>query len=152
MNISNIIEEFIIDTIGEDMMLQLSRNDLANYFNCAPSQINYVLSTRFTPQRGYVCESKRGSGGFVTVIRLKDDKEPLLISILKDIDDSDYFTFNKATSILNRLERDNIITDGEIKLIASAISDKALSLPIDVNSKLRKQIFKEVIYEILKRD
>ena len=55
-NISDIIEAFLLDTLGDDDTLSISRNELANYFSCAPSQINYVLSTRFTPERGYTVE------------------------------------------------------------------------------------------------
>ena len=62
-NLSDIIEEFILNTIGSDDTLNLSRNELANFFNVSPSQINYVLSTRFTIDRGYLTESKRGGGG-----------------------------------------------------------------------------------------
>ena len=67
-NLSDLIEAFLLRTQGEDDMLQISRNELANYFSVAPSQINYVLSTRFTPDRGYTVESRRGGGGCVTVV------------------------------------------------------------------------------------
>ena len=59
-NISDMIEAFLIDTLGDDEYLDISRNDLANYFNVAPSQINYVLTTRFNYERGFLTESKRG--------------------------------------------------------------------------------------------
>ena len=67
-NISDVIEQFLLDSLGEDDSLELSRNELANYFSCAPSQINYVLATRFTPDRGYAIISKRGGGGGIRVI------------------------------------------------------------------------------------
>ena len=62
-NISDIIESFLLETLGDNDTLNISRNELANYFACAPSQINYVLSTRFTPDRGYLIESRRGGAG-----------------------------------------------------------------------------------------
>ncbi|MGN1208056.1 MAG: CtsR family transcriptional regulator, partial [Christensenellales bacterium] len=69
-NVSDIIEEFILSTIGDEQSLNLSRNELANFFNVSPSQINYVLSTRFTLDRGYQTESKRGGGGYIVLKRI----------------------------------------------------------------------------------
>ena len=66
-SISDIIEKFILDNLGESDEIDISRNELANFFSCAPSQINYVLETRFTVDRGFVKESKRGGGGFVII-------------------------------------------------------------------------------------
>ena len=77
-NISDIIESFLLETLGDNDTLNISRNELANYFACAPSQINYVLSTRFTPDRGYLIESRRGGGGFITVARLSQEPDELL--------------------------------------------------------------------------
>lgn len=65
MRISDIIEEFIKDMLDEDNSVTLQRNDLAEHFNCVPSQINYVISTRFTPIHGYYVESQRGGGGYI---------------------------------------------------------------------------------------
>ncbi len=71
-NISDVIEKFLIDAIGGDRSIVINRNELADYFSCAPSQINYVLATRFTLDRGYVIQSRRGGGGYVTLIRISD--------------------------------------------------------------------------------
>ena len=77
MNLSDIIEDFILKTIGEDSSLNLSRNELANFFNVSPSQINYVLSTRFTFDRGFETESKRGGGGYIVLKKLNLDDDYL---------------------------------------------------------------------------
>ena len=63
-NISDIIERFLLDSLEKSDRISISRNELADYFDCAPSQINYVLSTRFTLDRGYIIESRRGGGIF----------------------------------------------------------------------------------------
>ena len=76
-NISDVIENFLTELFGDENSILISRNDLAQYFNCAPSQINYVLSTRFTVDKGYAVESKRGGGGYVTLIKLTDDEHYL---------------------------------------------------------------------------
>ena len=63
MRMSDMIEEFIKDLFDDDDYIEIQRNDLAEHFNCVPSQINYVISTRFKPSQGYYVESKRGGGG-----------------------------------------------------------------------------------------
>ena len=150
LNISNIIEEFIKSTLGEEEKLELSRNDLANYFSVAPSQINYVLTTRFNVDRGYVVESRRGGGGSVTIIRISQDESESIPAIIKEIDTQPDLTFNKAVDILNRLVAADIITQEEAVIIKSSISDKALSTPTKVEG-LRKNIFKEILLGIMRR-
>lgn len=150
MNISDIIEEFIISTLGNEEKLQLSRNDLASYFAVAPSQINYVLSTRFNVDKGYVVESKRGGGGSVTIIRISQNAEDIIPNILKEIDKVNELTFNKASDILERLVFEDIITESEAEIIKSSISDKALALPMKTDG-LRKNIFKEILIGLMRR-
>ena len=70
--ISDIIENFILSTLGKDDSIDLSRNELADYFKCAPSQINYVLTTRFNLNRGYIIQSQRGGGGYIKLLKIKD--------------------------------------------------------------------------------
>ena len=150
LNISNIIEEFIKSTLGEEEKLELSRNDLANYFSVAPSQINYVLTTRFNVDRGYVVESKRGGGGSVTIIRISQAENEIIPAIIKEIDKAPDLTFNKAVDILQGLVARGIITKDEAIIIKSSISDKALSTPTKCEG-LRKQIFKEILLGIMRR-
>ena len=68
-SVSDIIEEFIMSSLDEDKFIEISRNDLAKFFSCVPSQINYVLNTRFTLNRGFLVESQRGGGGYIKVVR-----------------------------------------------------------------------------------
>jgi len=150
LNISDIIEEFIKSTLGDEEKLQLSRNDLANYFAVATSQINYVLSTRFNVDKGFVVESKRGGGGSVTIIRISQNAEDIIPNILKEIDKVNELTFNKASDILDRLEFEQIIDASEKEIIKSAISDKALALPMKTDG-LRKNIFKEILIGLMRR-
>ena len=81
--ISDIIEEFIMSSLDDDDFIELSRNDLAKFFSCVPSQINYVLNTRFTPNRGFVIESQRGGGGYIKVVRVKDNNSNFLTTALE---------------------------------------------------------------------
>jgi len=144
-NISDIIENFILSNIGDDSIIQLSRNELAGHFNCVPSQINYVLSTRFTPERGYVVESRRGGGGYITVIKIKSGDQYEEISKL--IGDS--ITNKEGEHILIRLIDEGYLSQREAKLIYSCISDKALSSASDPKA-IRAEILKNLLTEILK--
>ena len=149
--ISDIIEEFILSALADDDLLQLSRNDLATFFSCAPSQINYVLSTRFTPEKGFIIESKRGGGGCINLIRITDDKENVLKSIYNYLCEEGTLEYNKLLHILERLEKDGIIDNKESELLKITMSDKALANPVNITARLRAQMLKEIVLNLSKR-
>lgn len=147
-NISDLIENFIIETIGSEDSLNLSRNELANFFNVSPSQINYVLSTRFTLNRGYLTESKRGGGGYILIKKI-DLKDDYLSNLIKNLDfDLDYTT---CLYILENLQKNNFINSDEYSIIKSAISPKSLSSPFKIENNLRHNIFKNILINIQNR-
>ena len=149
MTVSDIIERFLLETLGDELSVNFNRNELAAYFSVAPSQINYVLATRFTPERGYITESRRGGGGSVTLIRVSENADDVL---LRYIDEtlSDGIEYGKACQIIERLVTDEVFTQSEGQLIKAAISDKALVAPTMVKSRLRGSILKSVLLETLK--
>ena len=149
MTVSDIIEKFLLDTLGDELSVNFNRNELATYFAVAPSQINYVLSTRFTPERGYVIESRRGGGGYITLIRVSQNVDDMLSGYI-DQTLSDGIDYGKACQILERLTVDGIFTESEAQLIKAAISDKALLAPTVAKNKLRGSILKCVLLETLK--
>lgn len=149
-NLSDEIEQFILSIFTDDNRLKLSRNDLAHYFSVAPSQINYVLSTRFNLDKGYVIESKRGGGGFITIVRISETKEDTLASVLQELDGIEALSFNRASSFLQRLEREEIITEQESDIIKSAISDRAMGA-VTQSASVRKIIFKEILIGLIGR-
>lgn len=151
-SISDIIEEFILSALADDNLLQLSRNDLATFFRCAPSQINYVLSTRFTPERGFVIESKRGGGGCINLIRLNEDKEDVLKSLYDFLQEEGSLEYSKFLHILNRLEDDGIISEQESNILKVAMSDKALANPVNITARLRAQMLKEIVLNLAKKE
>jgi transcriptional regulator CtsR len=135
--------------MGDDEKLMLSRNELANFFSCAPSQINYVLSTRFTPERGFIIESRRGGGGFITVIRISVPPESAYDEFLsRPI--SEGLSYVKAGQLLERMTGDGIITAREAGLLRSAISDKALVAPTLIKDGLRASIMKSLLLQLTK--
>lgn len=149
MTVSDIIERFLLDTLGDELSVNFNRNELAAYFAVAPSQINYVLATRFTPERGYVIESRRGGGGSITLIKVNENADDVLIGYI-DKTLSDGIEYGKACQIIDRLCDDGIFTQSEGQLVKAAISDKALLAPTVAKNKLRGSILKSVLLETLK--
>ena len=86
MRMSDVIEEFIKEMFEDsENSIEIQRNELAEHFNCVPSQINYVISTRFKPSQGYYVESRRGGGGHITIKKVKNDKEDYIMHIINNI-------------------------------------------------------------------
>ena len=150
-NISDLIESFLIDLFGDESSIYISRNELAQYFNCAPSQINYVLSTRFTLDKGFAIESRRGGGGYVTLVRLNDEDSYIAELVRNSIGDK--ISFQRVCQILDRLEGDGIISHREKEIAKSMTSDKAI-LSYDKLSKevVRAGIFKSFLTLLMKAD
>ena len=142
-NISDMIEEFLLDTLGEAEHLDISRNELANYFNVSPSQINYVLSTRFNFERGYIIESKRGGGGHISIIKAVDDTPEWVNDVLARLNDS--IDYRQACYILDEMQQKEIIKEGETEVLKIAISPNALSNPFKMENKLRASILRRVL-------
>lgn len=149
MTVSDIIEQFLLETLGDDASVNFNRNELAAYFSVAPSQINYVLSTRFTPERGFVIESRRGGGGSIKLVKLTENADDALVKYIEETLNAGV-EYGKACQIIDRLKDDGVYTDSEARLIKAAISDKALVAPTIAKSKLRGSVLKSILIETLK--
>lgn len=147
--ISDIIEAFIMEQLDEFDHIDLSRNELASYFNCAPSQINYVLSTRFTHPRGFIIESHRGGGGYISLQRVDMDKNTYLKNLLTSTigDEVDY---NTSLQILETLQRKKFLSQHEVELLRGVLSNKTLATPLKLENKLRANILRNIIINIIK--
>ncbi|MEA4814090.1 MAG: CtsR family transcriptional regulator [Oscillospiraceae bacterium] len=145
MGISDLIEEFIRQSLEDaDGVIELQRSDLAQRFNCVPSQINYVMSTRFSPEHGYIVESRRGGNGYIRITRVHVDRQTLLMSVINTIGDSlDYASAKAITQ--------NLVDSGAIELdvgraLLAAVSDRALAAAErDERNMIRADIYKQVI-------
>lgn len=146
--ISDIIEEFIMSSLDDDQFIELSRNDLAKFFSCVPSQINYVLNTRFTVNRGFVVESQRGGGGYIKVLRVQDNNNNFLKNALEIC--SKPISLLEGNQILEHMKTKNLISEREFHLLQSAISAKSLNNPINIENKLRANMMQQVIIETMK--
>lgn len=147
--ISDIIEEFILEQLDDTDYINLSRNELANFFNCAPSQINYVLSTRFTEPKGFLIESHRGGGGYIKLERVNLNKNNYIKQLLSTTL-NDEIGYNECLTILANLCNLKIISDETSKILGYALTSKALALPVRIENKQRANILKNVLINILK--
>ena len=147
--LSDIIEAFIKQRFNEnrDNIIFIQRNELADHFRCAPSQINYVLTTRFTYERGYLIESKRGGGGHIAIKQLEYDssnkREELINQSIRDA-----MTYHNAIALLKDLLESGVIKEREYEIMKIAINDRSL-ISTDNKNKVRADILKGMIMIIL---
>lgn len=149
--LSDTIESFI-KTLMEDesAAIELRRNELAEHFQCAPSQINYVLATRFTPDHGYVIESRRGGGGYIRIVRIKSSsREELLQSVYQRIGVS--ISFQDALRIIDHLKMERIVSQDEAELMAAALSPQAVPLPLSMKDALCAGTLRSMVLSLAKR-
>ena len=148
MRISDIIEDFIKEMLDDDNQEAIiQRNDLAEHFNCVPSQINYVISTRFTPVQGYYVESQRGGGGYIRIRKVNVTHSDYLMHIINNIGNS--ITAKEAEIFIKNMQENDLITEEEEKLIRSATNDKALSVANNMKDTLRANILKNMLITLV---
>ncbi len=150
--LSDTIEQFIKELMSEyEGKIELQRNELAQHFNCAPSQINYVLATRFTPDKGYIIESRRGGGGYIRVLRLSvETSEHLFRLVTTRI--GDQISERDAQDVICRLVESNAVAKREGALMHAAVSDKALNIPALLKDKIRAGILKQMLLVLLSKE
>ena len=142
---SDLIEMFIKELLEDnaDEMIEIQRNELASYFKCAPSQINYVLTTRFSMDKGYLIESQRGGGGSIKIVHVKADNDDLFANVLHEI--GDRLTKLKADQILEFLEKQELISAREGKIMRAAVSDRSIMAPVNIKNEMRAGILKGML-------
>lgn len=148
MRLSEVIEEYIKALMGDsDEFVEFGRNELAEYFNCVPSQINYVISTRFSPERGYYVESKRGGGGNIKIKRIDITKDRYIMHLINSIETS--LSQQEAEIIIKNLQGYNIIDAKTAKLLKVTTNDKVLGLPKEYRDDVRTRIFKNILINLI---
>ena len=147
MRMSDMIEEFIKELFDESDYIEIQRNDLAEQFNCVPSQINYVIATRFKPAQGYYVESKRGGGGHITIKKMNISKSKYIMHLIESIDDE--ITSQEADLFIINLLSYDVITKEQAKLLKVATSDNVLIVPSGYRDLLRASIFKNMLINLV---
>ncbi|MBQ9804975.1 MAG: CtsR family transcriptional regulator [Clostridia bacterium] len=143
--IAQMIEEMLNQSGGT---LELQRNEMANRLGCVPSQISYVISSRFTPERGYVIESRRGGGGCIRIVRKQMSTDEYLMHFFCAIGDS--IDEGEAIAYLKNLLGNGCISEREFQISYAALSGASLSsVPPMYRNAARADIFKQMILALM---
>ena len=154
MRLSDSIEHFIKTLLTEDSAeVELKRNELAEYFGCAPSQINYVLATRFSPDHGYVTESRRGGGGYIRIVRVvQTGAQRLMYLVNERIGET--LSEDECARLLSQLKEQRVISGEEASVMCAAVSGRAMGVPIPdaLKDALRARMMKSMLLAIAARN
>lgn len=146
MGISDLIANFLQSSLeeAENGVLEIQRSDLAQRFNCVPSQINYVMSTRFSPEHGYIVESRRGGNGYIRITRVQVDRQTLLMHVINSLGDE--VDLPSARAILGNLMQSGAMEESIGRALLAAVGDKALGAVSRENrDAVRADIMKQVL-------
>lgn len=147
MSMSNIIADMILDMLREGGETEIQRNELAQTLGCVPSQINYVISSRFTPEQGYIVESRRGGGGYIRIARIKYDKSAMLMHVVNTVGTA----IDEATcrAHIYNLNYQDILSADASRLMLAATDDRCLrEVPPELKDKVRAAIFKQMLLNV----
>ncbi len=141
---SNIIEAWIKEMIqAQNGAVELKRNELAGQFNCVPSQINYVISTRFSPERGYIVESRRGGGGYIKIQQVLPKEGGALMHVINMI--GERISDRDAQVLVRNCYDNDLISEKEAKIMVAALSDRSIPIQQPERDVLRARIFKNIL-------
>ncbi|WP_064091187.1 CtsR family transcriptional regulator [Rossellomorea aquimaris] len=145
-NISDIIESYLKNVLelSESEIVEIKRSEIADKFQCVPSQINYVINTRFTIERGYVVESKRGGGGYIRIMKVKAHDQVHLIDQLVSLI-TQTISQNTAADIIFRLVEEDIISEREAKIMLSVMDRSIIRVDLPERDILRGRMLKAML-------
>lgn len=146
MRTSDIVAKRILELIeqSEKQTAEIRRNELASALGCVPSQINYVLSSRFTPEQGFIVESRRGGGGFIRITRVKVNRSTAIMHLISSI--GNHLDRGISRAMLENMNHSGVIDERTAMLIDAALSDTSLcNVPHERRSAVRADIFKNML-------
>ena len=145
MKVSDIIAERILRILEQaEGSAEIQRNELAGSIGCVPSQINYVLSSRFTQEQGYLVESRRGGGGYIRITRMKMDKGAAFMLIVNSIGEE--VDASIARVILENMTYSNLLSPQNARVISAAISPRCYrDVPAEAQGRLRASLLKTML-------
>ncbi len=131
-----------------DGTLEIQRKTIADQFGCVPSQVNYVIRTRFTCERGYIVESKRGGGGYLRISRVEPRTQTnYLMHVVNTIGET--ISFQTATVFIKNMVDNEYLTTREGRIILSGLSDNKLPLPLPMRDAVRATLLKNMLLSIM---
>jgi transcriptional regulator of stress and heat shock response len=145
-NISDIIEQYLKEVLemSERELVEIKRSEIADKFQCVPSQINYVINTRFTIEKGYVVESKRGGGGYIRIMKVQSHDNAHLIDQLLSVISS-RISQSSAEHVIFRLVEEDVISTREAKIMLSVIDRSVLYIDLPYRDELRSRMLKAML-------
>lgn len=149
-NISDIIEGYLKSIIEheDNGIVEIKRNEVAEKFQCVPSQINYVIKTRFTLERGYAVESKRGGGGYIRIYRVQtNSRKELLDHVVESVQEGASYTM--AEDVIYRLIAEQVISKKEARLMLAAVEPAVLNYPLPERDMIRARILQAMLFSLL---
>lgn len=148
MRMSDMVAQYILDMLKQQNgNAEIQRNELAGTLGCVPSQINYVITSRFTPEQGYIVESRRGGGGYIRITRIKMDKQNAIMHIVNSIGRT--LDNSSAEIMINNMLLQSIINEETAKLMLAALSERCFAdVPQSYRDYLRAAIFKNMLLTI----
>lgn len=148
MKLSDSIANYILQLLDDGGSAEIKRNELANTMGCVPSQINYVLTSRFTPEQGYRVESRRGGGGYIRITRIYQDSNSALAHIIRSIGDQIDGVTSRA--VVKHLLETGMISSPVANVMAAALSDRSLQGLMQPScDRVRASILKHMIMALL---
>ncbi|MCY9546262.1 CtsR family transcriptional regulator [Lysinibacillus xylanilyticus] len=148
-NISDIIEGYLkqVLELGGEGHIEIKRSEIADKFQCVPSQINYVINTRFTAERGYLVESKRGGGGYIRILRVRANSQiDLIDDVLRQIEGG--ASQIMAEDLVYRLIDEQVISKREAKIILAAVDRSTIDLQLPLRDNIRAKILRAMLTTI----
>ncbi len=148
MRLSDMLTQYIMEMIETEGNAEIRRRELADRFGCVPSQINYVLTSRFTPEQGYIIESRRGGGGYIRIKRVVADKSEALMHIINSIGaELDNIT---AQVMINNMKSASIISSEAARLLLTAGADRTLhDVPPSHRDRVRAAVYKNMLLALI---
>ncbi len=145
-NISDIIENYLkqVLELSDEDLVEIKRSEIADKFQCVPSQINYVINTRFTIERGYLVESKRGGGGYIRIMKVQSHSSAQLIEHLQSLFHN-RISQASAEDVIMRLVQEEVITKREAKIMLSVIDRSVLYIDLPYRDELRARMLKAML-------
>jgi transcriptional regulator of stress and heat shock response len=145
-NISDIIENYLkqVLDISDSDLVEIKRSEIADKFQCVPSQINYVINTRFTIERGYIVESKRGGGGYIRIMKVHTDDHAHLIDQLLSLF-GNRISQGSAEDVIYRLVAEEVISNREAKIMMSVIDRSVLYIDLPYRDELRARMLRAML-------
>ncbi len=144
MSLSNDIARILLEMLEDGGTTEIQRNEFAQSIGCVPSQINYVISSRFTPEQGYIVESRRGGGGYIKITRMKLDRPSLIMHTVNCIGES--VDLATCRAYITNLHHNGAIDSSAAKLLLAATGENTLkNLPVPVRERVRASILKQML-------